>query len=120
DPQDGIGTWTLADFVTAMKFGVTPGGVHLYPAFPYDFYQRMRVEDIIDLKAFMDTLPLVAGRSPPNDLKFPYSVRRGVGLWQLLYVDGRTFAPDPDSSDQVNRGAYLVQGAGHCGACHTP
>lgn len=120
DPQDGIGGWTTAEFVTAMKYGVAPGGVHLYPAFPYDSYQRMRVEDIIDLKAFMDTLPLVAQRNEPNDLRFPYSIRRGVGLWQLLYVDGKTFEPDPNASDIVNRGAYLVNGPAHCGECHTP
>ncbi len=120
DPQDGIGAWTLAEFVTAMKLGVGPGGEHLYPAFPYASYQRMRVEDIIDLKAFMDTLPLVAQRNTPNELKFPYSVRRGVGLWQLLHVDGKTFEPDPNASDIVNRGAYLANGAAHCGECHTP
>jgi mono/diheme cytochrome c family protein len=120
DRTYGIGNWTLAEFVTAMKLGVGPGGVHLYPAFPYPSYQRMRVEDIIDLKAFLDTLPPVATASQAHDLKFPFSIRRGVGLWQLLNVDGKTFIPDPAASAVVNRGAYLVQGPAHCGECHTP
>ena len=120
DPDHGIGKWTLADFVAAMKFGVSPGGVHLYPAFPYTSYQRMRVEDIIDLKAFLDTLPKVATPSQPHELPFPFNIRRGIGLWKLLYVDGRAFEPDPAASEMVNHGAYLVEGPGHCGECHTP
>jgi mono/diheme cytochrome c family protein len=120
DPQHGIGEWTDAEFVTAMKLGVGPGGRHLYPAFPYASYQRMRVEDILDLKAFLDTLPAVAEASRPHELAFPYSVRRGLGLWQLLYVDGRTFEPNPAVDEKTNRGAYLVLGPGHCAECHTP
>ena len=120
DPEHGIGSWALADFVTAMKWGVAPGGKHLYPAFPYASYQRMRIEDIIDLKAYLDTLPAVAEASQPHELPFPFSIRRGLGLWQLFYVDGTAFVPDPAASDIVNRGAYLVQGPGHCGECHTP
>ena len=120
DPTHGIGAWTTLDFVNAMKRGVAPGGVHLYPAFPYTSYQRMTFEDIIDLKAFLDTLPAVATPNQSHALSFPYNVRRGLGLWQLLYVDSRTFLPDAEASDQVNRGAYLVLGPGHCGECHTP
>lgn len=120
DPDHGIGRWSNLDFVNAMKFGIAPGGVHLYPAFPYTSYQRMRIEDILDLKAFLDTLPPVAAPSRPHDVPFPFNIRRGIGLWQLLYVDGKTFVPDPAKSDQLNRGAYLVEGPGHCGECHTP
>jgi mono/diheme cytochrome c family protein len=120
DPEHGIGGWTTAEFVTSMKHGVGRNGEHLYPAFPYASYQRMRIEDLIDLKAYLDTLPASAERNKPHQLPFPFSIRRGLGLWQLLYVDGKTFAPDADASDLVNRGAYLVQGPGHCGECHTP
>ncbi len=120
DPEHGIGRWSDLDFVNAMKFGVAPGGRHLYPAFPYTSYQRMRIEDLLDLKAFLDTLPKVATPSLPHDLPFPLTIRRGIGLWQLLYVDGRTFVPDPAKSAELNRGAYLVEGPGHCGECHTP
>jgi mono/diheme cytochrome c family protein len=120
DPDNGLGGWTTLDFVNAMKRGVAPGGTHLYPAFPYASYQRMRIEDIVDLKAYMDTLPAVADASKPHQLPFPFSIRRGLGLWQLLYVDGKTFSPDPDADDTLNRGAYLVRGPGHCAECHTP
>jgi mono/diheme cytochrome c family protein len=120
DKDHGIGGWSNVDFINAMKFGVAPGGTHLYPAFPYTSYQRMKVEDLIDLKAYLDTLPAVANVVPPHDLPFPFTIRRGLGLWQLLYVDGKTLAEDPNASASVNRGHYLVAGPGHCGECHTP
>ncbi len=120
DPDHGIGRWSDLDFVNAMKFGVAPGGRHLYPAFPYASYQHMRIEDLLDLKAFLDTLPKVATPSLPHDLPFPLTIRRGIGLWQLLYVDGKTFVSDPARNAEENRGAYLVEGPAHCGECHTP
>ena len=120
DKETGIGTWSTLDFVNAMKRGVAPGGTHLYPAFPYTSYQRMTYEDLIDLKAYLDTLPAVNNKAPPHQLTFPYNVRRGIGLWQLLYVDGKTFTPDPRQSEEINRGAYLAGGPGHCSECHSP
>ena len=120
DPEHGIGQWTLAEFVTSMKYGVGREDAHLYPAFPFASYQRMRIEDMIDLKAYLDTLPPVATSAPPHELPFPFNIRRGLGLWKLLYVDGRTMEPDPDKTAQLNRGAYLVRGPGHCGECHSP
>lgn len=120
DPEFGIGGWSTLDFVNAMKFGVAPDGMHLYPAFPYTSYQRMKLEDLIDLKAYLDTLPKVAVAAPPHELSFPFNIRRGLGLWQWLYVDGKTFEPNPAVSDAINRGAYLVEGPGHCAQCHTP
>lgn len=120
DPDYGIGDWTLADFATAMKYGIRRNGEHLYPAFPYTSYQRMSLEDIVDLKAYLDTLPASANSTPSHELPFPFNVRRGVGLWQLLYVDGRTYEPAPDMSAELARGGYLVEGPGHCGECHSP
>jgi mono/diheme cytochrome c family protein len=120
DTNHGIGRWSVLDFVNAMKLGIAPGGRHLYPAFPYTSYQRMRIEDLLDLKAFLDTLPAVATPSLPHELPFPLTIRRGIGLWQLLYVNGKTFVPDPARSAELNRGAYLVEGPAHCGECHTP
>jgi mono/diheme cytochrome c family protein len=120
DPQHGIGNWTTLQFVNAMKMGVAPDGAHLYPAFPYYSYQRMKLEDIIDLKAYLDTLPPVAVSVPPHELLFPFSIRRGLGAWKLLYIDGKTFEPDPAASAEVNTGAYLVIAPGHCGECHSP
>jgi mono/diheme cytochrome c family protein len=120
DKETGIGKWTTLDFVNAMKRGIGPGGTHLYPAFPYASYQRMTYEDLIDLKAYLDTLPAAKNEVQPHQLTFPYNVRRGVGLWQLLYVNGKSFKPDPKASEEVNRGAYLAKGPGHCGECHSP
>jgi mono/diheme cytochrome c family protein len=120
DPDHGIGDWTLAEFVTSMKYGIGRNGEHLYPAFPYTSYQRMTMEDIIDLKAYLDTLPRSANDAPPHELPFPFNIRRGLGLWQLLYVDGWTYQPESDRSEGLNRGAYLVEGPGHCGECHSP
>nr|WP_029075616.1 cytochrome c [Kaistia adipata] len=120
DKVQGIGDWSALDFVNAMKRGLAPDGSHLYPAFPYTSYQRMTVPDLLDLKAYLDTLPADATASKPHELPFPFSIRRGVGLWKSLYLDGETFAPDPAKSEQVNHGAYLVEGPGHCNECHTP
>lgn len=120
DPNDGIGRWSEADFITALRMGTAPDGRHYFPAFPYTSYQRMTLADARDLFAFLKTLPPVAGRAPPHDVRFPFNVRRGVGLWKWLYLDGAPFAPDPNQSAQWNRGAYLVSGPGHCAECHSP
>lgn len=120
DPDTGIGGWSDLDFVNAMMRGVSPGGRHYYPAFPYTSYQRMKPEDVLDLKAFLDTVGPVSNEVAGHDLPFPFNVRRGLGLWKLLYLDGQRFAPDPDAGEEINRGAYLVTGPGHCGECHTP
>jgi len=120
DPEHGIGGWSDLDFANAVMRGVAPDGGHYYPAFPYLSYQRMKVEDVLDLKAFLDTLPPVASDAPGHDLPLPFRLRRGLGLWKLLYMDDAPFVPDPDATEQVNRGAYLVTGPGHCGECHTP
>ncbi|MDQ0356405.1 mono/diheme cytochrome c family protein [Rhodoplanes tepidamans] len=120
DPADGIGRWSEAGFVSAMQDGTSPDGRHYYPAFPYTSYQRMETADLRDLFAFLKTLPAVQGRAPEHELPFPFSVRRGIGLWKLLYLDGRQFQADPTKSASWNRGAYLVDGPGHCAECHSP
>jgi len=117
--QDGIGAWTTADFIRAMREGVSPDGRHYYPAFPYTSYQRMSSEDLSDLFAFMQTLPAVDGRVRDHELPFPFNIRRGVGLWKLAFLDGQVFTPDPSKSASLNRGAYLVEGPGHCVECHS-
>ncbi len=119
-PRDGIGAWTPAQFVRAMRGGVSPDGRHYYPAFPYTSYQRMSAADLRDMFAFMQTLPAVEGRVRDHDLPFPFSVRRGLGLWKLAFLDGQAFMPDAAKSAPQNRGAYLVEGAGHCVECHSP
>jgi mono/diheme cytochrome c family protein len=120
DPEHGIGKWQLVDFVNAMKFGVGPGGTHLYPAFPYPSYQHMKLEDLIDLKGYLDTLPASANVVRPHDVPFPFSFRRGLGLWKLLYIDGHEVPPVPNANPALTRGAYLVLGPGHCSECHSP
>jgi mono/diheme cytochrome c family protein len=120
DSKDGIGGWSEAAFVTAMTRGTAPDGSHLYPAFPYPSYARMRTDHVLDLFAYLKTLPPVEGRAPPHVLKFPFNIRRAVGVWKLLFFDDRPFAPDPKQSAAWNRGAYLVNGPGHCAECHSP
>jgi mono/diheme cytochrome c family protein len=118
--KDGIGAWSEAQFVTAMTDGTAPAGSHLYPAFPYPSYRHMRLDDVRDLFAYLKTLPPVAGRARPHELKFPFDIRRTVGVWKLLFLGGKGFTPDPKQSAQWNRGAYLVNGPGHCAECHSP
>lgn len=120
DATHGLGGWSEEAFVNAMLRGIGRNGEHLYPAFPYASYQRMALDDVRDLFAFIKTLPAEARPSEPHQLPFPFSVRRGLGLWKLLYLDGRPFTPDPARSAELNRGAYLVEGAGHCAECHSP
>jgi mono/diheme cytochrome c family protein len=120
DPNDGIGRWSEADFVTAMQKGTSPGGEHLYPAFPYSSYQHMKLEDLRDMFAFLKTLPAVQGRVRGHDLSFPFNIRRTVGVWKFLFLDGKQFEPDASKSAAWNRGAYLVNGPGHCAECHSP
>jgi mono/diheme cytochrome c family protein len=120
DPVDGIGGWRPVDVANALLSGVSPDGQHYYPAFPYTSYQRMTPTDVANLIAFLRTLPAVPGRAPAHVLPFPFSIRRSVGLWKLLYFDNAGLRPDAAQSEQWNRGRYLVEGPGHCGECHTP
>jgi mono/diheme cytochrome c family protein len=120
DPKDGIGAWSEADFVTALWKGTSPHGQNLFPAFPYTSYQHMQLNDVRDLFAYLKTLPPVAGQSRPHDLAFPFDRRELLGIWKLLFLHGGPFTPDPEKSAQWNRGAYLVNGPGHCAECHSP
>lgn len=120
DAKDGIGGWSETQFVTAMMKGTSPAGDHLYPAFPYTSYRRMALDDLRDLFAYLKTLPPVAGKVRDHDLPFPFNIRRALGLWKLLFLDGQPFKPDPAQSAPWNRGAYLVNGPGHCAECHSP
>lgn len=120
DPNDGIGKWSEAGFITAVMKGTSPDGRHYFPAFPYTSYQRMRVADVRDLFAHLKTLAPVQGRVRDHDVPFPFNVRRTLGGWKLLFLDGKAFEPDASKSAQWNRGAYLVNGPGHCAECHSP
>jgi len=121
DREHGIGAWTLADFANALQRGVAPDGLHLYPAFPYTSYARMTPGDVADLHAYLATLPAVTADAPANDLAFPFNIRRGLGLWQLAFLDPEPVVDLPvEATALVRRGQYLVEGLGHCGECHTP
>jgi mono/diheme cytochrome c family protein len=120
DPKDGIGAWNEAQFITALVKGTSPEGEHYYPAFPYTSYQRMAPGDLRDMFAYLKTLPAVPGRVRDHDLPFPFNIRRALGLWKFLYLDGEPFKPDSSQPAPWNRGAYLVNGPGHCAECHSP
>ena len=120
DKKDGIGGWSEAQFVTAMVKGTSRTGEHLYPALPYTSYQRMRLDDLRDLFAYLKTLPAISGKVRDHALAFPYNIRQALGLWKLLFLDGKPFTADPAQSPQWNRGAYLVNGPGLCAECHSP
>jgi mono/diheme cytochrome c family protein len=120
DPKDGIGSWSEANFVTALWKGTSEHGTNLYPAFPYTSYQNMRLNDVRDLFAYLKTLPAVQGKVRHHELAFPFNERRLLGVWKLLFLHGGPFVPDPSKSEQWNRGAYLVNGPGHCAECHSP
>lgn len=118
--EDGIGRWSVADLAHAMLKGVSPRGSHYYPSFPYSSYARMRLEDIADLHAFLKTLPAVEGKAPSHRLAFPWSFRRGIGLWKWMHLDPSPVIALDEQDERLRLGAYLVEGPGHCGECHTP
>jgi mono/diheme cytochrome c family protein len=120
DRADGIGGWTEAQFVTAVTKGVSPQDTHYFPAFPYTSYAHARVSDIRDLFAYLKTLAPVSGKVRDHDVPFPFNIRRNVGIWKLLFFNPAPFVPDSSHSPQWNRGAYLVNGLGHCAECHSP
>jgi mono/diheme cytochrome c family protein len=120
DARDGIGNWSEANFVTALWKGTSDHGTNLYPAFPYTSYRYMQLDDVRDLFAYLKTLPPVPSRSRRHELSFPFNERRLLGIWKLLFLGEGSFVPDPSKSAQYNRGAYLVNGPGHCAECHSP
>ncbi|PWC34788.1 cytochrome c [Azospirillum sp. TSO35-2] len=120
DKETGIGTWSDAEFVRAMRHGVGKAGEDLYPAFPYAAYALMSDEDILAVKAYLSSLTPVRAQAPANDLKFPFNQRYLMRAWKLLFLPGERMTPDPSHPPEWNRGAYLVEALGHCGECHTP
>ena len=120
DARDGIGGWSEADFVSAMWKGTSPDGRHYYPAFPYTSYQKMKMEDVRDLFAHLKTLPAVTGKVRDHDLPAHFKIRRMLGAWKFLFLDGEPFKPDTSKPAAWNRGAYLVNAPGHCAECHSP
>lgn len=119
DPLQGIGNWTLADFEGALRHGTSPDGKHYYPAFPYTSYAHASDQDVVDLWAYMQTLPLSNRPDDPHELSFPFNQRLLLGGWKFLNLTTAWAVPDPLTPEE-ERGRYLVEGFGHCGECHTP
>jgi mono/diheme cytochrome c family protein len=120
DPETGIGRMKPETFYAALHDGVGSSGAQIYPAMPYNYFTRVTRADSDAMLAYLKTTPPVAARPPANKLPFPLNIRFLVKGWNLLFFRPGTFKPDPGKSAEWNRGAYLVTGLGHCGACHTP
>jgi mono/diheme cytochrome c family protein len=120
DAETGIGRWSEAAFRRAMRSGVNRDGQHLYPTFPYDHFTNVTDEDDQALYAYLMTREAVHAPARENQLSFPLDQRFVVAGWKLLFLRRGTYQPDPAKSAEWNRGAYLVEGLAHCGACHTP
>jgi mono/diheme cytochrome c family protein len=120
DAETGLGRWTDLQFVNALQRGISPDGRHLIPAFPYTSYAAMRTEDVLDIRAYLASLPAIRAPEREAGLPLAFIVRRGIGLWKWVGFDTTRWQPDPSQSETWNRGSYLVTGPGHCAECHTP
>jgi mono/diheme cytochrome c family protein len=117
--EAGIGGWTLAEFASAVTRGVSPEGSHYFPAFPYAAYQNATLQDVADLKAFIDTLPVSDVASLPHEVGFPFNIRASIGGWKLLFGGGG-WAVAENLTPTEARGRYIAEALAHCGECHTP
>ena len=118
DKETGIGDWTDDQFYRVFHEGIGKGGEYLYPAMPYPWYTKVTRDDVLAIKAYLFSLQPVHSPRKPNKMAFPFNIRTGLLAWNEAFFHEGTFQPDPAKSDEVNRGAYLVQGLGHCGECH--
>ena len=119
DPVHGIGGWGVLDLANAIMMGVSPDGAHYFPALPYWSYERMEPQDVVDLHAYLMTLPPVATPSQPHKVGFPFNIRRMVGGWKFLNMRPEVVV-DGQLSDAEARGRYIAEALAHCGECHTP
>ncbi|WP_052697843.1 cytochrome c [Luteibacter yeojuensis] len=118
DAETGLGTWTADDFYKALHEGISHDGTSLYPAFPFTSYTKVTRADSDAMFAYLKSLPAVRNPATPNTLRWPYRMRSLMASWRLMYFDEGEYQPDPKQSKAWNRGAYLVQGLGHCNECH--
>jgi mono/diheme cytochrome c family protein len=120
DRETGIGAWSDVDFDRAVRQGRRRDGSLLYPAMPFAYYAKMSRDDVRAIRAYLNTLAPARNKVAPNQLPFPFSIRASMNVWDALYFAPGAFRSDGAQSPAWNRGAYLVEGPGHCGACHTP
>ncbi|CAM5332867.1 Gluconate 2-dehydrogenase cytochrome c subunit OS=Afipia felis OX=1035 GN=BN961_00369 PE=4 SV=1 [Afipia felis] len=119
DQETGIGAWTDDQFDDAVRKGMRPDGSHLYPAMPFTSYTKMSRKDVLAIRAYLNTVEPIRNPVIVNTLPFPFNIRASLALWKKLYFKQGEYRPDPNQSAEWNRGAYLVEGAAHCSACHT-
>lgn len=120
DPQTGIGAWTDDEFVNALTKGTGRHGERLYPAMPYTYYTRVTRDDALAIRAYLNTVSAVRNPVKSDQLPFPLDMRVSIAVWDKLFFEPGPFEPDQSKSAQWKRGAYLTEGLGHCGMCHTP
>jgi mono/diheme cytochrome c family protein len=120
DPETGIGSWSDEQFDAAVRKGIGHNGEHLYPAMPYNAYTKMSRDDVLAIRAYLNTLVPIRNAVEANMLPFPFNIRAAMRVWNALYFNEGDYQPNPQQSAEWNRGAFLVDGPGHCGACHTP
>ncbi|HUZ30520.1 MAG TPA: cytochrome c [Xanthobacteraceae bacterium] len=120
DPTTGVGAWTDQEFVDAMTKGTGRNGMHLYPAMPYTYYTKVTRDDALAIRAYLNTVPAVHNPVKADQLPFPFNIRASMIVWNELFFSPEQFQQRADKSDEWNRGAYLAEGLGHCGLCHTP
>ena len=120
DRETGIGGWSDTDFIRALRYGVAPDGSRYYPAFPYPNFAKLTRDDILSIRAYLATLTPIKNRAPQPELRFPANFRGLMRLWNVIFFKPGILEPDQQKDADWNRGRYLVEGAGHCGACHTP
>jgi mono/diheme cytochrome c family protein len=120
DPTTGIGAWTDQEFIDAMTKGAGRNGIHLYPAMPYTYYTKITRDDALAIRAYLNTVPAVHNPVKANQLPFPFDIRASMIVWNELFFSPGQYQPRADKSEEWNRGAYLAEGLGHCGLCHTP
>jgi mono/diheme cytochrome c family protein len=120
DPETGIGSWSDDAFDAAIRKGLRRNGSRLYPAMPYTAYTKMSRDDVLAIRAYLNTVIPVRNAVNANALPFPFNIRASMRVWNMLYFSQGDYKPDSEKSAEWNRGAFLVDGPGHCGACHTP
>lgn len=120
DSEAGIGSWTKEEFIESMRHGVRADGADLYPVFPFPAFTKVVDEDLDAIWAYLQTVPPATEKPPANKLGFPFNMRWLMGVWKVLFFEEGPYAEDTSKSAEWNRGAYIVQGLAHCGACHTP
>jgi mono/diheme cytochrome c family protein len=120
DPETGIGRWSDAQFLRALRDGVTPNGSNYFPVFPYPSFTKITDDDARAIKAYLFAQPAVTESNRTHDVAFPFSLRFLLNVWKLLFFSSGPFRPSPERGEAYNRGAYLVTALAHCGECHTP